>query len=90
MYPSFLDQDLVVCLNSPLLKPKKGQAVLVEHPVFGLILKRIHNFSGFNPKKLQLVGEHSDSSSTETMGWIDNNQIVGRVLLRIRHQKNHR
>ncbi|MBT8123742.1 MAG: S24/S26 family peptidase [Gammaproteobacteria bacterium] len=81
MLPRFNDSDYVMAINLPWLILKPGHVVLVLHSSLGLIIKRIFKVesNGF----YKLVGDHQSSTSSEQMGWIERNQIIGRVFYHI-------
>lgn len=57
---------------------KEGDVVVVRHPLYGIIVKRIITFSadGF----LWLCGESRASLSPEQIGWVDPACVLGRRL----------
>jgi signal peptidase I len=90
MSPNFHDGDFVIALRWPGLRLQPGQAVLVDHPIFGLIIKRIKqiNTEAGGQPCYQLTGDNPASTSSETLGWITPKQIFGRVVWHIQPKFN--
>lgn len=59
-----------------------NQLVIVDHPIYGCIVKRIVEIS--NTKGFYLSGENANSISSKKIGWVRKEDIKGRVLLSIR------
>lgn len=84
MEPTFRDGDFVLAsdLIYKFSRPKKGQIVVVFHPVNGIqIIKRIidvKNDSYF------LEGDNASwSSNSNDFGWFERNKIRGRVVYKL-------
>lgn len=79
MLPSFSSGDYLLIFGSSLCPPQINQVVLVNHPRFGKIVKRIskhHPDNGY-----LLTGDNpQESTSSQTMGWIPKERIYGRVI----------
>ena len=86
--PSFLSGDYVV-IHTSTRKPlaySKGDIVVANHPVLGLIIKRVacdHSSS----QALELEGTHPDSISSEIIGLIPYQDVLGKVLWHIKHPR---
>jgi signal peptidase I len=80
MSPNFNHRDFVLVLRWPWSRFRKGQVVLIKHPRYQLIIKRIHTVRNH---RLLLTGDNSCSTSMEALGWVDENYIIGRVCWRI-------
>ena len=84
MSPTYQPGDYVVCVRWPKMVLKRNQIVVAEHPIFRAIIKRIHSVG--ESKNVLLIGDNRQSVSTENMGWIDKNAILGKVVV---HVPNH-
>ncbi|MEW5009375.1 MAG: S24/S26 family peptidase [Cycloclasticus sp.] len=83
MAPALLDEDFVLALRFPWSCFCKGQLVLVNHPRYQLMIKRIAEVKGGD---VLLVGDGPCSLSSEQMGWLDERKIIGRLYCRIKAQ----
>lgn len=81
MSPNFNHQDFVLALRWPWSRFRAGQVVLVKHPRYQLIIKRIYRVKHH---QLLLTGDNSCSTSSDAMGWVDNEDVVGRICWHIR------
>nr|WP_159063613.1 S24/S26 family peptidase [Thaumasiovibrio occultus] len=79
MLPSLRCGDFVLlaCWKTRLLV---GDDVVVEHPHYGRIVKRIASVDG---EQVTLTGTHASSVSSAQMGAIARSAIVGKVVYRI-------
>ncbi len=80
MSPTLDHQDFILVLRLPWTQFREGQVVLVEHPQYQLIIKRIHTIKNH---KILLIGDNPCSLSTEAMGWINQHQIIGQLCWHI-------
>lgn len=81
MSPSFNDGDFVLGLTK-FISPKIGQVVVVQHSLYGRIIKRI---SCVQKDGILLAGDNPDEGvSTEAMGRIEQDKITARVIWRIK------
>lgn len=60
---------------------RQGDTVLVEHPVYGRIVK---NIRAIGPDGVWLEGLNSFSVSSEAMGMVPHDKIVGKLQLAIK------
>ncbi|WP_261841123.1 nickel-type superoxide dismutase maturation protease [Aliamphritea ceti] len=82
MLPTFSEGDYVLCLRPLSLLPLKvGDVVVVQHPRFGRIIKRIETLN--DESAMWLRGDNPQSTSSETMGWLARQALIGRVVLHI-------
>lgn len=81
MEPNLTTGDFVLSLKHSG-HYKVGQRVIVEHPFYGLIVKRIlkRNTLGY----YRLCGDSKQSVTAQQMGWISQQHIHGRVLFTIK------
>lgn len=82
MSPAFYSGDIAVAGRWPWSRFRAGQVVLVRHPHYRLIIKRISAVSA--EQDIRLEGDHPQSTSSQAMGWINQRHIVGRVWLHLR------
>lgn len=77
MSPSFLPDSYVLSVSHPFQKLKKNDVILVNHPTYGKMIKRILNIS---PDGILLVGDNPMSVTTEQMGLIQKSDVLGKVI----------
>lgn len=80
MSPAFNHGDYVFTLRWRTgLKP--GDVVVVDHPRFKTIIKRI---AAINPRgELRLYGDNPASTSSEALGWQSADGVIGKVIWHI-------
>ena len=81
MAPNFTDGDYALAVCWPPMRLRVDQVVLVRHPVYDLIIKRIANIS--ESGHVLLKGDNVQSTSSERLGWVSNSNIIGNVCLRL-------
>lgn len=87
MSPVLNDGDYVLAspwaifLSGPL-GLKVGSLVVVQHPQYQVIVKRLVKLD--QDGRFLLSGENSASVSSKQMDWCNQSQVLGRVLLKIR------
>lgn len=89
MAPSYQEGDYVLYWPQTLRlrwQPTRayqvGDVVLVNHPVYGRIIKRISEV--IDQQDYRLVGDNpAESTSSEAMGKVHHRQCLGRVFTRI-------
>ena len=82
MSPQFVESDYVLVFSRRNLKLKRGQIVVVNHPFYGTIVKRIARVTRGNT--LRLRGDNrQESTSTEALGEITQDQVIGKVVWHI-------
>ena len=83
MAPDFQNGDIAICLT---VYPKKflkiGQVIIFNHPEFGVMIKKIAAISKEN-QTLYVRGNNL-STNSEDIGAISFENIIGRVLKRIK------
>lgn len=76
MSPAYTEGDFVVTLRCSSLRP--GDVVIVTHPRFRTIIKRV---SAISPDGLVLLqGDNPASTSSTTIGWQPKARIIGKVI----------
>ena len=81
MTPTLYQGDYVLCLTWPLFRFTENQVVVVNHPKYQTIIKRIKRVSG--NRGYRLVGDNPQSTSSQELGLVTHKDIVGWVLLKI-------
>lgn len=74
MTPTLQPGDYMIITKARVLRP--GFVVLVDHPKYGSIVKRVKFVEG---GQLSLEGDGAESTSTEAMGLIGLSAVKGRV-----------
>ena len=81
MAPTLHQGDYVLCLTWPLFRFLENQVVVVNHPRYQTIIKRIKRVSG--NRGYWLVGDNLQSTSSQELGLVTHEDIAGWVLLKI-------
>ncbi len=87
--PAFQEGDFVVIAKIPLFfkqSPKPGDVVVFNHPIFGVMIKRIEKIM---PEKDELfvVGTHQDSIDSRRFGPIPAQSVLGTVIWHIKRPR---
>ncbi|BFM08449.1 S24/S26 family peptidase [Halioxenophilus aromaticivorans] len=78
MLPSFRDGDYVLLWCWPK-RFRVGQCVVVDHPDFGIIIKRVKQVNA--DLSLVLHGDNAKhSTNSERLGRLEKNAVVGLVI----------
>jgi len=86
MAPCLYDGDFVFIIHR-YLNLNVGQLVVVNHALYGLIIKRIlHIHDNGN---YWLEGENEESIQPNKMGWIPPSLVVGKVIYCICAHRSH-
>ncbi|WP_344797406.1 nickel-type superoxide dismutase maturation protease [Litoribacillus peritrichatus] len=84
MFPTLNQGDFVIAsLWFRRLMP--NQLVIVKHPIYGTLVKRIQSVQpndGFT-----LCGDNPESVSSEKMGLVKRQQIIGKVIYSVQQTK---
>ncbi|MBO1254260.1 hypothetical protein J3L16_01020 [Alteromonas sp. 5E99-2] len=78
MTPTYSEGDYIVVAKWPFMKTLKGDAVVVNHPSYGVIVKRVREI--IKPQSLLLQGDNPQSVSSEQMGLVDKHALIGKVI----------
>lgn len=81
MEPTLTGGDYIIA-SRYYCRLKKGDLVVVNHPIYNRIVKRIACISSKN--QLQLQGDNPLSISREKIGWIAPSSIYGKVILQVK------
>ncbi len=83
MAPKLTDGDFVIA-SQLYFTLNVGDLVVVEHPIYQRIIKRVAAIENNN---LQLTGENNASVSTASMGWLATTSVKGKVFYSVRKPK---
>lgn len=81
MAPGLMPGDYILALKLPQFFYQPGQIVLVKHPQYGAIIKRIKAKQG---SRITLIGDNPASVSSEQMGWLDQGLIQAKLIYQTR------
>lgn len=84
MLPTMANGNFVV-VSHFFFGCKPGDIVVINHPIYKKIVKRIKKIS--EDGELWLQGENIESVSSEKMRWIDKEWVKGKVILTIAKKK---
>ena len=74
MAPTLMPGDYMIVTKARSLRP--GFVILVDHPKYGLIVKRIKSVED---AQLSLEGDGAESTATEALGLVNLSAVKGRV-----------
>lgn len=81
MSPTLEPNAYVVCFRWFHAHFKIGDIIVVRHPEYGTIVKRVvETDSG---QKFLLAGDNPHSTSSQSLGWIKQDRILGKVIFSI-------
>ncbi|MGB0211117.1 S26 family signal peptidase [Algiphilus sp.] len=82
MFPAYPGGDYVLAWRHPLQRFAAGDVVVVDHPSYGRIIKRIAAVDA--DRRLRLTGDNiAESTASQLLGDVGSDRIVGRVICRI-------
>lgn len=82
MLPTLTANDFVLCYRYRKTQFDVGEMVVVQHPRFGVIIKRIEAIT--QQGNYVLSGDNKKvSTSSDTLGQISNSDILGKVIWHI-------
>ena len=81
MSPDFLPGDFVIVLRHPWQRWHSGDDVVINHPQYGITIKRIY---GIEENAVHLTGLHPDSVTPREIGIQPIPAILGKVLYHVR------
>lgn len=81
MSPLFISGDYFVCCRWPYTCLKVEDHILVKHATYGYMLKTVRQKT---EQGLWLQGHNSNSLSTEKMGLITRQHVIGKVIWHIK------
>jgi phage repressor protein C with HTH and peptisase S24 domain len=86
--PFFLSGDYVLVSTFPrsFKRLHADDSVVFTHPDYGLLIKHVRrNF--LDSKKLEVIGSHKDSISSQKLGLIPYSDIIGKVIFHIKQSR---
>ena len=83
MLPCYRHNDFLL-LSTYRPKLKVGDDIVCLHPRFNTIFKRI---SLIKDNKIHLTGLNSISTSSQELGYVEKNDVIGRVVWHIKQPK---
>jgi len=81
MHPTLRDGDYIVASRIFSKKIMPGDIVIVSHPIYKEIIKRVELIDGED--NLWLVGDGTDTLSTAKMGAIPRSAFMGKMIWHI-------
>jgi len=82
MLPNYCAGDYVLTFRRNHSKFKAGDVVVVQHPRFGNIIKRIQRIE--DTSMLAIAGDNPlFSTDSQTLGLVNNHQVLGKVFWHI-------
>ena len=88
MTPTLFQGDYVLCLTWPLFRFRTSQVVVVNHPKYQTIIKRIKCIQQVSDNRVYwLVGDNPQSTSSQELGFVTQQKIAGLVLLKITNKR---
>lgn len=89
LYPFLTDGDFVLTSKIPIWLNllKVGDIVAFMHPNLGLLIKRI-DLIDRRTKQYFLLGTQPNSIDSRLLGLIDEQDLVGRVVMRVRNRSS--
>lgn len=78
MLPRITPDSFIIAIKTPRWYPKRiGQMFYIAHPRYGRIVKTL---VAIDDKQYWFRGESAESVSTEAIGAISEEQLIGRVV----------
>lgn len=77
MAPGLMPGDYIIALKCPQQCYQAGHIVLLQHPRYGAIIKRIKSKQD---RQVLLSGDNPASVSSEQMGWLDQKLIQAKLI----------
>ena len=84
LLPDFIEGDFVLISKIPFLihSVNPGDVVVFRTPEYGTLIKKIERID-HKARAIYVVGNHPQSVDSRWFGWIDYNQVMGKVIWRI-------
>ncbi len=96
MSPNFLPDSFVFAIKHPWQHLAVGDVVLVNHDTYGKMIKRIASINNHTDKhkdkhtiqqKITLKSDNPLGVTSEQIGIIDSQQIIGKVIWQVKPPK---
>jgi len=81
----FLRSGDYVLASRLYMKIAINDLIVVNHPRYGRIIKRVSNIS--HTLGVCLSGDNAESVTSEEMGWVDRAQVDAKVILSIKDKR---
>lgn len=81
MFPTYQHNDYVVHAHWPGMALREGMIVVVNHPIYQYIIKRIRQIDELG--NMLLAGDNPQSVSQNNIGWVDKTCLLGKVIFHI-------
>lgn len=85
MLPRMSDGDFVLT-SRMLMTIKVGDDLVVDHPVYGRLIKRVSKVA--DDGLIRLSGENASSVSSDDMGWVSSSDVLGKVYYLVKCRRN--
>ncbi len=84
--PHLKDGDFVLTSKIPvwLNRTRQGDLIAFNHQEFGVMVKKLDHITP-DRRGFFLVGTSPNSIDSRVLGWIDKNDLVGKVIVRVRN-----
>ncbi len=82
--PEYQEGDFVMIITIPSFLFKSGKTVVFQHPIHGIMIKKILSV---DPQGLFVIGSHSNSVDSRQFGLIKKQSVLGVVAWHIRKPK---
>ena len=84
MFPLYNDGDYVITSSIPLIfnRIRENSIIVFNSPVFGILIKKVS--SSDNKGIFYVTGINPDGISSEKIGPVKKDEIIGTVLLHIK------
>lgn len=88
LWPDYKEGDFVVIVKIPLFLRSlgSGDVVVFDHPVFGVMIKRVESYDP-NQEAVTVLGNQPDSIDSRRFGPIPKSSVTGKVILHIRNPR---
>lgn len=78
MAPQYQEGDYIVDASWANMQLKSGMVVVVLHPIYEKIVKRILKVDEVG--KILLIGDNVSSVSPQQLGWVERKCLLGKVI----------
>ena len=79
MMPEYFEDDIVVCMRLPFQALRKDQNIVIKHPYYQTIVKKIIEVLPSGDVKVK--GNGPQSTPTEAIGVVHRDWVLGKVIL---------
>jgi len=75
--PEYREGDYVMVITFPFFRLKRGDTVVLRHPQYGMLIKKIEQIDS---DKIYVIGLHTDSVDSRRFGPIKHKSVIGKVI----------